>query len=344
MLLNVWPARQRPPANAAVATLDDTLVSGLQLSSTSRKEFLETGWKVPCATASNDDSSDELDFYFHYYDQCCSNAPSTLRSCSHKHVCSTMQQLKGGTRKECEDALLQLLPTSATTVVAAQLVEFVGRAALCLDLRTWDPTETLPQFVSRTRSVRSAQKDDFRLSRSFNARTLAKVAGINVQWTRDLAEHLEVKGNDSDIAIFHCVSVLDLYEQSALGKVFPTDFLEETRRTLSLLIPTSVDRPTKSWFDSERRKRMIDPRCGSCRHLKASERHLHDFNFWRDRIIIAKEVFDEHQPKGILQVWRDNRNPVQWWTFWIALIVFALTVIACVEGALQVYKAYNPSS
>lgn len=59
--------------------------------------------------------------------------------------------------------------------------------------------------------------------------------------------------------------------------------------------------------------------------------------------MIAKEVFDEHQPRGILQVWQDNHDPVQWWTFWVALVVFALTFIAWVEGALQVYKAYHPS-
>jgi hypothetical protein len=105
-----------------------------------------------------------------------------------------------------------------------------------------------------------------------------------------------------------------------------------------------ADKPARRWLKKEMQKRKLDPGCGNCIHLKASQRHTRDFAFWRDRILVAKEVFDEHQPKGILQVWRDDRNQVQWWTFWIAIILFALTIITCVEGALQVYKAYHPSS
>ena len=253
-----------------------------------------------------------------------------------------MSQQQPVTRKVCEDELLQLLPTGTTAALATELVDFVGRAALFIDIKGWRPDETFQTFISRAIARKSVLQDEFRMPRSFNARTFARVAGINVQWTRDLASHLEVTGDDSDIAIFHCVAVLDLYEQSDFGKLFPAGFIDETRRTMALMLPTADGR-TRSWLKTEQRKRRLDPRCGSCPHLKASQRHTRDFEFWGDRIVIAKEVFDERQPRGILQVWRDNRNQVQWWTFWIAIILFVLTVVACVEGALQVYKAYHPS-
>ncbi|KAJ9613508.1 hypothetical protein H2200_003450 [Cladophialophora chaetospira] len=325
------------------AGLEDYLGSGVVLTAENQKEFLKIGWKVPLSAAGNDHDYENFEFYFHHYHQSCSNASATIRSCTHRHVCESMQLFMTGTREDCESALMQIVGPGSSTAQAAEIIEFIGRAVLMIELREWARTETLEDFVVRIMASRSTQKDDCRLARSFNARTFAKTAGINVQWTRDLGEHLEVKGNDSDIAIFHCVTVLALYQQSALGQIFPPGFLEETKRTLSLMIPTSADKPTRVWFKSEQRKRRIDPGCGECRHLKSSERHLGDFEYWKDRIIIAKEVLDEHQPRGILQVWRDNRNPVQWWTFWIALVVFALTIVACVEGALQVYKAYSPS-
>lgn len=116
----------------------------------------------------------------------------------------------------------------------------------------------------------------------------------------------------------------------------PAGFLEEPRRTLALLLPIA-DRGTKSWLTAERQRRKIDPRCGSCPYLKASQRHTREFSFWKERLLIVKDVFDEHQPKGIRQIWRDNRDPVQWWTFGVAIIVFAvMVVVSCVEGALQV--------
>lgn len=334
--------RKRQLSAQPEATLDG-LLNGSQLSPTGQKQFIELGWRVQPLTEANNKDCEDLGFYFHHYHDYCAKAPAMLGLCNHRHVCEAIQLLRTGRRKDCEQALLQLLPDGSSGDIAAKLIDFTAKATLFIDVTDWTSTETLQEFVCRNVASRSAQMDDFRLSRAFNARTFANVAGINVQWTRNLAEHLEVKGSDSDIAIFHCVTVLELYSKSELGKIFPAGFLQETERTLALMIPAAADRPTKSWFRSELLKRNIDPRCGNCRHLKASERHLRDFEFWKDRIIIVKEVFDEHQPRSVLQAWRDNRNPVQWWTFWIAIVVFLLTVLACVEGALQVYKAYHPS-
>ncbi|KAK8086115.1 hypothetical protein PG994_001089 [Apiospora phragmitis] len=56
---------------------------------------------------------------------------------------------------------------------------------------------------------------------------------------------------------------------------------------------------------------------------------------------------DDATPRTIAQWWHDRRNGVQWYTFWVAILVLILTtllgVVQCVESALQVYKAYVPS-
>jgi hypothetical protein len=101
---------------------------------------------------------------------------------------------------------------------------------------------------------------------------------------------------------------------------------------------------TRRLFQKQGQILHLDPKAGLGEHLRADERSLESFSYLRDRLVILKEVFDDHEPRGIRQFWRDDRNSVQWWTFWIALLVFLIAIVQCIEGALQVYKAYHPSS
>lgn len=81
--------------------------------------------------------------------------------------------------------------------------------------------------------------------------------------------------------------------------------------------------------------------------LTADKRRLEHFRFWHDRLVLLKQVFDEARPKNIWQWWYDRRNGVQWYTFWVAILVLILTVffglVQSIEGALQVYKAFHPN-
>ncbi|KAK7978480.1 hypothetical protein PG996_004527 [Apiospora saccharicola] len=63
--------------------------------------------------------------------------------------------------------------------------------------------------------------------------------------------------------------------------------------------------------------------------------------------LILKQAYDDATPRTISQWWHDRRNGVQWYTFWVAILVLILTtllgLVQCVESALQVYKAFVPS-
>ena len=48
-----------------------------------------------------------------------------------------------------------------------------------------------------------------RLEKIFNARNLERIAGIRIQWTDNLAEHLSLVDNDRKVAIFHHASFLE---------------------------------------------------------------------------------------------------------------------------------------
>lgn len=92
---------------------------------------------------------------------------------------------------------------------------------------------------------------------------------------------------------------------------------------------------------------LVDKRLTRCGNLNTSERQVQNFKFWRDRLVVLKQAYDEATPSTLSQWWHDRRNGVQWYTFWVAVLVLTLTIffglIQSVEGALQVYKAYNPS-
>ena len=59
-------------------------------------------------------------------------------------------------------------------------------------------------------------------------------------------------------------------------------------------------------------------------------------------LIVLKEAYDEATPRVLSQWWYDRRNNVQWYTFWVAIMVFVVTttlgIIQCIEGGLQLSR------
>jgi hypothetical protein len=127
--------------------------------------------------------------------------------------------------------------------------------------------------------------------------------------------------------------------------VFPDGLLEETLRTLALLLPQH-DTSTRKWYQRHYSKLSLDNTAIKCGQLNSEDRQIERFRFWHDRLVILKQVFDDTEPSTVKQWWRDRRKRVQWYTFWVAAMVLALTVlfgvVQCVEGGLQAWKAYHP--
>lgn len=72
---------------------------------------------------------------------------------------------------------------------------------------------------------------------------------------------------------------------------------------------------------------------------------LQCYPYWHARLKKIQDTYDKKLPSGMTQWWFDRRDRVQWATFWVAFIVFILTVIfgviSSVTGILQVYAAYR---
>jgi len=101
---------------------------------------------------------------------------------------------------------------------------------------------------------------------------------------------------------------------------------------------------TKKWFTKLSLSKRLDSKAIKCGRLRAKDRHIGNSPFWHDQFVILKQVFDEAEPTNLSQWWCDRRKRVQWYTFWVAALVLALTIffglIQCIEGALQVYKRF----
>lgn len=121
--------------------------------------------------------------------------------------------------------------------------------------------------------------------------------------------------------------------------VFPSGLVKETLTTLALLCPKS-DKETRRWAKRYSGPEALDHQLLNCGRAK---RHIGDYHYWHDRLVVLKEDFDDSRPSNIMQLWYDRRDASQWYPLWIAIILTSLFGLAqSIEGALQVYKAFNP--
>jgi hypothetical protein len=105
-----------------------------------------------------------------------------------------------------------------------------------------------------------------------------------------------------------------------------------------LLFPAK-DKSTKRWYkkldDLEDLDEMV-MHCGV-----PTNRNIGDYHYWRDRLIILKEHFDEPQKRTWRQLWNDRREGIQWYTLWVAVactVFFGL--VQSVVGMLQLWKSW----
>ncbi|KAH7370959.1 hypothetical protein BKA66DRAFT_444370 [Pyrenochaeta sp. MPI-SDFR-AT-0127] len=211
---------------------------------------------------------------------------------------------------------------------------FSGRRQL-----QWGNDSLADCIASSFDSVPSLGSKGVKLQRVFNARNLYEIAGVEILPTTNLLDHLRLTDDDTKLYVFHHATFLKCQLQSG---IFPSGLIEETLRTLALLFPQS-DSTINDWKMPA--PLDLDPQLILCGHLKTDDRQIEKFRYWHDRIVVLKQVFDEATPRTLSQWWHDRRNGVQWYTFWVAIVVLSLTIffglVQSVEGALQVYGTFR---
>jgi hypothetical protein len=61
---------------------------------------------------------------------------------------------------------------------------------------------SLRDFINSVFPARAILTDDIKLERLFTARNLERVAGIQVIWTNNTADHLQLEGDDTSVRLF----------------------------------------------------------------------------------------------------------------------------------------------
>ncbi|TGJ81043.1 hypothetical protein E0Z10_g7723 [Xylaria hypoxylon] len=209
----------------------------------------------------------------------------------------------------------------------------------------WD-SGSLRQFTEKYFGLGSGtrlQPDKPQIGRIFTALNLRKIGGMRIEWTRNLADHLRLVDDDKTVSIFDCVAFLK-FQRKVHQPMFPPGFIDETLRTLSLLIPQN-DNKTQMWVKLQIEDHDLDPLLSECGSLTTQDRRFENFNYWNNRLVILKQALDESRPQTLSQWWFDRRNGVQWYTFWVAILVFLVTIffglVQSIEGALQVYLSWK---
>jgi hypothetical protein len=114
-----------------------------------------------------------------------------------------------------------------------------------------------------------------------------------------------------------------------------------------LLFPRS-DKAAAAWYKKIASKECLDHNACCGYQLRAEDRQIDKFDFWRGRLVVLKQAFDEAEPNDWRQWWHDRRRGVYRYPLLIAAAALFLTlilgVVQCIEGALQVYMASNPSN
>jgi hypothetical protein len=132
---------------------------------------------------------------------------------------------------------------------------------------------------------------------------------------------------------------------TSISQALPDSLLIETIQTIALLLPRN-DTKCKKWYEEElkRSRGKLDPAANDI-ELRPGGRMPGAYVYWHDRLLVLKEAYDKSEPKGIRQWWFDRRNKVQWYTFWVAVVVLLLTIIfgliQSITGVLQVIAAFH---
>ncbi|KAH6689504.1 hypothetical protein F5X68DRAFT_253886 [Plectosphaerella plurivora] len=310
----------------------------------------------------------DIEPYFEYHALQCKTMyhalGGSLPFSSHDGIVQIAEDLKeqGLTRDKLYLLLDERYPKIAVnegqdrTEVINGAIDLVARLLLMVDVgqpttRMWTGREfrlweqgTIREFAATIfPEQRSSRHDGIRLDRDFNARNLYAIGGLKVELTNNLLDHLEVVDveGETTVMIFHHVSFLKNQQKP----LFPEGLVEETLQTLALLFPQNrwYGR-TRHWYRRDLAPAVADADEGVLSvEPSATVLEIDGYHYWHDRLVRLKLVYDQSKPRTVRQWWNDRREGSQWYALWVVLgftVFFGL--VQSIEGALQVYKAYNP--
>lgn len=187
------------------------------VSSALKIYILERCWSMTLTAA----EFSKYNPYFHHYQTVCQNCSTDdVGRLTHGHLLQAFEYVKTRSFNDCEKELMSFLaklndphlnPRDTRAFVTRWILQ-TGRALLLLDLCEWRGTDTLKEYLVKEQFVPSLQNDTYRIPVSLNLRNLQDIGGLKIRWTNLLSEHLSLEKEDTQLAVFHQASILDVLE------------------------------------------------------------------------------------------------------------------------------------
>lgn len=214
-------------------------------------------------------------------------------------ISDIMQQIQAKTRSEITSDLLQGVPngtehadeavnTFLTFIIRVWLMcrtgDFPGEPRQGQNSVPWLEESTLSGALENHfhQNIMNGGEEKLRLEKAFKACNFERYGGIRIIWTSNLLDHLRLYDpSDEDepyqLLLFHHVGLLEYHQK---GEIFPEGLVEETLRTLALLLP-KYDLATEKWFKAQLQlmNHSIDPRASHCKPLDPSQRSTAHFHY-----------------------------------------------------------------
>ena len=330
----------------------DGRISSTQIPPHVRLEIINGSFRVNLSPA----ETQSLDPYFNdWYEEQCNAVYQDTSAKTHQEIIDVISLLQqDGDRA---DILANLAAPSRTTNSCNETINLAARLWLTISIgslqHAFNPGSTvswnsgkLSDTLRLAFQPKHQLSDTVKLPKSFHAANLERIAGIEIVWTSNLADHLSLKDDDSKVMLYHHASWLDLHKLSK-ASILPDDLIDETLLTLALLLPSS-DAKVQTWLCKKQKELCLDPSIGSYGPLNAAARQIENFHYWRDRLVILKQAFDESEPQTLSIWWHDDRKKVQWFTLWVAVLVLVLTIVfgivTSVSGIVQAWASVRAMS
>ncbi|KAF7511175.1 hypothetical protein GJ744_005072 [Endocarpon pusillum] len=213
--------------------------------------------------------------------------------------------------------------------------ETLRHQASCIE---WNESSTLHARVAELfpKARWDVSAATSRLTPHFTAVFLTQVCGLQIGWTTSICDHLRLDRYSGTLMIFPYKSHLShllASDQVNVKCPIPPDVLRETLLSLDLLFPIWDHATSRLLEDHKQSFHDIGPFSA-----QSSTLTLGDFDYWRDRLLELREVLDA-PPVSWAQLYRDRRNPQQFWTFWIALFILALTLLSSIASFVQAWAS-----
>jgi hypothetical protein len=214
------------PLRTIMASLND-LIQQTPVSKSTRTHLLERLWIN--ATSQLECETLDFDAYFAYHTKQCIQAlhddGQHICVCTHWDITEVAGDIKGGlTRQAIKSRLSSRLsaprPANEDELLdnsidlTARLVSMMGIGVLRYGFSgrkelVWSQGN-LQNFIHEHFDAPIVlTHENIRLEKMFNARSLGRTAGIQIEWTDNLADHLRITDdNDKRVAIFRHASFL----------------------------------------------------------------------------------------------------------------------------------------